>query len=261
MGCLGILCSTYTLRPVPPDPRGVNRLGAGVGRQPSVHSADINEPAAETASEDRWNTAVSSRCTTPVRLQCQHHGHRRPAGRMRRASAKPNRLARSILRSRGRGLKALCCLMTSESFGCHDISRHRLSVCLPDGRAAASVCRRGAGPVAVVVAVVVWVHCTRGGCYWTRVGCALGRWGLRAVRTTLGQWIPTLVEQADSRRDRRRVIASRPPAQTAVRERCRRTCDGGAGPCRKEPGLTPARPGVHSADINEPGVSAPSRDR
>ena len=106
MGCLGILCSTYTLRPVPPDPRGVNRLGAGVGRQPSVHSADINEPAAETASVDRWNTAVSSRCATPVRLQCQHHGHRRPAGRMRRAPAKPNRLARSILRSRGRGLKA-----------------------------------------------------------------------------------------------------------------------------------------------------------
>ena len=31
--------------------------------------------------------------------------------------------------------------MTSESFGCHDISRHRLRVCLPDGRAAVSTCR------------------------------------------------------------------------------------------------------------------------
>ena len=62
----------------------------------------------------------------------------------------------------------------------------------------------GAGLVAVVAAVVVWVHCTRGGCYWTRVGCTLGRWGLRAVRTTLGQWIPTLVEQADPRRDSKR---------------------------------------------------------
>ena len=81
---------------------------------------------------------------------------------------------------------------------------------LPDGRAAASVCRRGAAPVTVVAAVVVWMHCTRGGCYWTRVGCTLGGWGLRAVRTTLGQWIPTLVEQADSRQSRCRVIASRP---------------------------------------------------
>ena len=33
--------------------------------------------------------------------------------------------------------------MTSESFGCHDISRHRSGVGLPDGRAAASACRRG----------------------------------------------------------------------------------------------------------------------
>ena len=62
---------------------------------------------------------------------------------------------------------------------------------LPDGRAAASACRIGAAPVALVVAGVVWMHCTR-------VGGTLGRWGLRAVCTTLGQWIPTLVEQADS---------------------------------------------------------------
>ena len=41
------------------------------------------------------------------------------------------------------------------------------------------------------------MHCTRVGCYWRRVGGTLGRWGLRAVRTTRGQWISTLVEQAD----------------------------------------------------------------
>ena len=52
----------------------------------------------------------------------------------------------------------------------------------------------GAAPVALVVAGVVWMHCTRVGCYWRRVGGTLGRWGLRAVRTTLGQWFPTLVE-------------------------------------------------------------------
>ena len=132
---------------------------------------------------------------------------------------------------------------------------------LPDGRAAASVCRRGAAPVTVVAYSVVWMQCTRVGCYWRRVECTLGRWGLRAVGTTLGQWIPTLVEQADSRQSRRRVIASRPSAQAASRGRWGRTCDGGAGPCRKDPGLTPARPGVHSADINGLGVSAPSRDR
>ena len=56
----------------------------------------------------------------------------------------------------------------------------------------------GAAPVSVVVAGVVWMHCTRVGCYWRRVGGTLGRWGLRAVGTTLGQWSPTLVEQAYS---------------------------------------------------------------
>ena len=45
----------------------------------------------------------------------------------------------------------------------------------------------GAAPVALVVAGVVWMHCTRAGCYWRRVGGTLGRWGLRAVGTTLGQ--------------------------------------------------------------------------
>ena len=58
----------------------------------------------------------------------------------------------------------------------------------------------GAAPVSVVAYGVVRANCTRVGCYWMRVGCTLGRWGLRAVRTTLGQWIPTLVEQADSGR-------------------------------------------------------------
>ena len=52
--------------------------------------------------------------------------------------------------------------------------------------------------VTVVAAGVVWVHCTKVGRYWRRVGGASGRWGLRAVDTTLGQWIPTLVEQACS---------------------------------------------------------------
>jgi len=92
-----------------------------------------------------------------------------------------------------------------------------------------------AAPVTVVAAVVVWVHCTRGGCYWTRVGCTLGGWGLRAVRTTLGQWIPTLVEQADSRQSRRRVIASKPL-------RRRRAGNGGGEPATEAPGCAVRTP-------------------
>ena len=114
-------------------------------------------------------------------------------------------------------------VMTSQDIG---------GVGLPGGGAAASAYRRGAGPVTVVAAGVVWVHCTR-------VGCTLGRWGLRAVRTTLGQWIPTLVEQAylrrDSRQSRRRVIAPRPAAQMAVRERR-------GGPVTEAPGSAARTP-------------------
>ena len=36
----------------------------------------------------------------------------------------------------------------------------------------------------------------------------------------------------------------------------------GAGLCHQEPrGLTPARPGVHSADMNEPAAETPRGDR
>ena len=58
----------------------------------------------------------------------------------------------------------------------------------------ASACRRGGAPVTPVAAGVVWAHCTRVGCCWRRVGGTPRRWALRAVRTTIGQWIPTLVQ-------------------------------------------------------------------
>ena len=99
----------------------------------------------------------------------------------------------------------------------------------------------GAAPVTVVASGVVWMHCTRVGCYWRRVGCTSGRWGLRAVRTTLGQWIPTLVEQADSGPLLAEPASNhdhRAPAQTAGRERWRRTCEGGAGLYRTNHGLS-----------------------
>ena len=97
----------------------------------------------------------------------------------------------------------------------------------------------GAVPVAVVVAGVVWMHCTRVGCYWRRVGGTLGRWGLRAVRTTLGQWIPPLVEQAYSRRDSKR---SRRPTMTTGPQRRRRAGDGGDGPVTEAPGRAARTP-------------------
>ena len=97
----------------------------------------------------------------------------------------------------------------------------------------------GAVPVAVVVAGVVWMHCTRVGCYWRRVGGTLGRWGLRAVRTTLGQWIPTLVEQADSRRDSKR---SRRRTMTTGPQRRRRAGDGAGGPVTEASGCAVRTP-------------------
>ena len=127
--------------------------------------------------------------------------------------------------------------MASESFGCHDISRHWW------GASAGweSCCfglLEGAGPVTVVASGVGWVHCTRGGCYWSRVGGTEGRWGLRAVRTTLGQWIPTLVEQADSRR----LGAGRRRTMTTGTLRRRRSGGGGGGPVTGAPGSAARTP-------------------
>ena len=80
-------------------------------------------------------------------------------------------------------------VLSSSLLGVSDVmtSQDTSGVGLPEVRAAASACRRGADPVTVVAAGAVWTHCTRVGCYWTRVGGTSGSWGLRAVRTTRGQ--------------------------------------------------------------------------
>jgi len=96
----------------------------------------------------------------------------------------------------------------------------------------------GAGPVTVVASGVGWVHCTRGGCYWSRVGGTEGRWGLRAVRTTLGQWIPILVEQADSRR----LGAGRRRTMTTGTLRRWWAGVGGGGPVTEAPGCAARTP-------------------
>ena len=146
----------------------------------------------------------------------------------------------SLPRRRGRREYLLCWLMASGRFGCHDISRHRWG-----GSTGWEGCcfglLEGVGPVTVVADGVVWLHCTRVGCYWTRVGGTSGRWGLRAVDTTLGQWIPTLVEQVDSGPLLTGPASNhdhRAPAQATGRGRWGRTCDGGAGLCRTNHGLS-----------------------
>ena len=153
--------------------------------------------------------------------------------------------------------------MTSESFGCHDISRHRSGVGLPDGRAAASACRRG------VPRSLWWLPASSGrtargwdatgrGSGALRIGGAFVQYAQPLASGSRPSWSrPT---RADSGRSRRRVIASRP-------QRRRRAGSGGAdlcgdaGLCRKNPGLTPARPGVHSADMTEPAAEAPGGNR
>ena len=194
------------------------------------------------------------------RRRCARHSHPvRRADRRSPSTSTPS----SPPGRQGRREHLLCWLMASGRFGCHDLPKHRWGA-----SARWESCRFGLSErsalVTVVAAGVVWVHCTKVGRYWRRVGGASGRWGLRAIDTTLGQWTPTLVEQVDSGPLLTGPASNhdhRAPAQATGRGRWGRTCDGGAGLCRKNLGLTPARSGVHSADISQPGVSALSGDR
>ena len=160
--------------------------------------------------------------------------------------------------------------MTSESLGCHDISRHRWGASARrerDGRAAASACRSG-------LTRSLWRRTASSGCTARRWGVTGRGSGALGVGGTFVQYAQPLASRSRpswSRPTRAHlsqfwaVLASnhdhRAPAQMAGRERRGQTCDGDSGLRRKNPGLTPARPSVHSADINEPGVSATSGDR
>ena len=137
---------------------------------------------------------------------------------------------------------------------------------LPDGRAAVSTCRRGARSL--------WWLPASPGCTARGWGATGGGLGVLVVGGTFVQYAQPLASGSRPSWSRAtRAISSQfwagqasnhdhwDPAQTTARERCRRTRDGGAGLCRTNPGLTPARPGVHSADINDPAVEAPSGDR
>ena len=113
---------------------------------------------------------------------------------------------------------------------------------------------RGA-PVTVVASGIVRANCTRVGCYWRRVGCTSGRWGLRAVRTTLGQWIPTLVEQADSRRDSKRSRRRTMTTGTLCRQRAG---SGGGGPMTEASGCAVRTPGSLLRGLVSTALTLPS---
>ena len=217
----------------------------------------------------------ASRVTSPqpstVTGTRESHG-----GCMNRAHTRPPDLARFH--------QPLCCLMASESFGCHDISRHRSGVGLPDGRAAASVCRSG-------VPRSLWWLTASSGCTargWGTTGRELGVLGVGGAFVQYAQPLASRSRpswsrptRADSRRDRSQIMTTRTlprwrvgttprptvkpfepgPCADGGQGAVGRTCDKGALLCGKNPGLTPARHGVHSTDINGPDVNVPSGDR
>ena len=130
--------------------------------------------------------------------------------------------------------------------------------------------RRGPVRLPAVAWIAPGLYCTKVGRYWRRGGGTPGGWGLRAVRTTLGQWIPTLVEWATLRRRRPGPVFHR--LLRAPQGRSRRR--PGRGKVRlvpevKVPGFAATtlrsrsrrQPSVHRADINEPAVEAPPEGR
>ena len=128
--------------------------------------------------------------------------------------------------------------MTSESFGCHDISRHRSGVGLPDGRAAASACRRG------LPRSLWWLTASSGrtargwgatgrGSGALRVGGAFVQYAQPLVSGSRPSWSrPT---RADSGRGRRRTMTT----GTLCRQRAG---SGGGGPVTEASGCAVRTP-------------------
>ena len=172
------IVGTYSSRK-PPRHRN-NSIPRPAGRHcPSRRCIDITCPnVPKPGPEDTlWKTRngtprggrrLSRHQSTTVTVTGTRESH---GGCVNRAHTRPPDLARFH--------QPLCCLMASERLGCHDISRHWWGASASWASCCFSLPEWGA-QVTVVVYVVVWLHCTR-------VGCTLGRWGLRAVRTTLGQ--------------------------------------------------------------------------
>ena len=147
--------------------------------------------------------------------------------------------------------------MTSESFGCHDISRHRSGVGLPDGRAAASACRRG------LPRSLWWLPASSGrtargwdatgrGSGALRVGGAFVQYAQPLVSGSRPSWSrPT---RTDSGRSRRRTMTT----GTLCRQRAG---SGGGGPMTEASGCAVRTPdsllrGLVSTALTLPSLPA-----
>ena len=139
---------------------------------------------------------------------------------------------------------------------------------VPEGRAAAWACRRGPArslwwrPASSGCTARGW-GATGGGLGVLRVGGVFVQYAQPLASRSRPSWSrPTRgrsrAEPARCGQNRRRTMPSGPHAGGRGRGW---TCGGGSGLCRKNPGLTPARPGVHSADMNESAAKAPRGDR
>ena len=160
-------------------------------------------------------------------------------------------------------MNSLCCLMAFESLGCHDISRRRWSG-YAGRRTAASACRSG-------LAGSLWWLTASSGCTareWGSTGRGSGVLGVGGAFVQYAQPLTSRsrsswrrLTRADSRQSRSRTLTTGP-------QRRWREGVGGGGPvteapgsATKNPGLPPARPGVHSADTTEPAVEVLSGNR
>ena len=142
--------------------------------------------------------------------------------------------------------------MTSESFGCHDVSRHRLGASARWESCCFSLLEG--------VPRSLWWLPASSGCTARRWGATGGGSGALRVGGTFVQYAQPLASGSrpsfsrPTRADSGQLWAGpasshslRAPAQTAGRGQWGRTCDGGTGPCRKNPGLSLLRGPVSTA--------------
>ena len=171
---------------------------------------------------------------------------------------------RSYVKPRGRTPSALCCLMTSESFGCHDISRHRLG--------ASARWESCCFDLSEVVSRSLWWLPASPGCTARGWGATGGGLGVLVVGGAFVQYAQPLASgsrpswsRATRGPSRASSGRSRRPTMTTRTLRRWRAGSGGGEPVTGSPGsprtLAPARPGVHSTDISAPDIGAPSEDR
>ena len=164
-------------------------------------------------------------------------------------------------------LQQLCCLMTSESLGCHDISRHRLG--------ASARWESCCFDLSEVVSRSLWWLPASPGCTARGWGATGGGLGVLVVGGTFVQYAQPFASGSrpsfsrPTRADSDQLWTG-PASSHSLRAPAAGDGQGTVGTdlsrrrraLPQEPRtLAPARPGVHSADISGPDVGAPSGNR